>query len=128
MQSISKNRRSSVSWAIDVAKKLESLEKLQAGWDSYGGLPLKKRAKDFTIQAIGWINEEDLPTPAVVLSSGGTIQLEWKSDGKELHIDLGEGDSIEFVKCDRNGNIEEGEETKNIPSRMRKLASWLVNS
>src|SRR5690349_11563062 len=59
-------------WVIDAAKKLEALASLRQGWDSYGGDPLKPEAKDFTVRAISWLVNQDLPTPAVVLGSGGT--------------------------------------------------------
>jgi hypothetical protein len=113
------------SWVMDVAKKLEALGRLPAGWDSYGGLPLDPNAKKLAVSVLGWLGGEELPVPAVVLGSGGTVQLEWRANGKELEVELGKDNSIEFVKVNPNGDIEEGEERANLPQRLRGLTWWL---
>jgi len=59
------------------------------------------------------------------LGSGGTVQLEWRAKGKELEIELGKDNVIQFVKV-HNGNIEEGEERANLSQRLRGLTWWLL--
>jgi hypothetical protein len=113
-------------WVSEASKKLEKLGSLRQGWDSYGGLPLKPEARDFTVRAIGWLGEEDLPTPAVVLGSGGTVQLEWRYGGKELDVDLGEGEAVEFVTVDRGGKIDEGRKEGDYAALLKSLARWLL--
>jgi hypothetical protein len=117
---------STASWVLDAAKKLEALGKLPAGWDSYGGLPLDSNAKKLTVSVLGWLGGNDLPVPAVVLGSAGTVQLEWRAKGKELEVELGKDNAVEFVKVYPNGDIEEGEEKANLPQRLRGLTRWLL--
>jgi hypothetical protein len=116
-------------WVIEAAKKLEALARFRKGWDSYGGLPLKQRAKDLTLRVLGWLRKDELPVPAVVLGSGGTVQLEWRTRGKELEIELRDNDSIEFVKVNPDGEIEEeGEAENDLSSRLHDLTAWLLHS
>ena len=114
-------------WAFEAAKKLENLGALRQNWDSYGGLPLSPTAKRITFDALGWLKNQDLPVPAVVLGSAGTVHLEWRSKGRELEIGFGPAETIEFVKIDNQGHIEEGEADAEIRQRLRLLTSWLMN-
>jgi hypothetical protein len=114
-------------WVIEAAQKLEVLGRFRVGWDSYGGLPLRQMAKSLTIRVLHYLCEDELPVPAVVLGSAGTVQLEWKAKGKELEIELGENDTMEFVKVSPGGDIEEGEAMVD-PAKLHDLTSWLLRS
>ncbi len=113
-------------WVFEATRKLEALRRLRAGWDSYAGLPLKPEARNFTVRILGWLGREELPVPAVVLGSGGTIQLEWRAKGKELDVELRDNDTIEYVKASPGGEIEEGEAGPNLPAKLQHLAGWLL--
>lgn len=113
------------AWVLEAAKKLEALRRFHVGWDSYGGLPLKPGAKDLTLRVLEWLRKDELPTPAVVLGSGGTVQLEWRAKGKELEVELRDNDTIEFVKVSPDGKIEEGEAADKLSERLHDLTSWL---
>lgn len=123
---VSLNLAGASAWVVEAARKLECLALLPIGWDSYGGKPLKPSARESTLKAITWLQHEELPIPAVVLGSKGTVQLEWHSGNKELDVDLGEGGDIGFVKCDEIGDISEGR-TEQGPEELRSLTRWLVN-
>lgn len=116
------------AWVVEAAKKLDRLGRFRVGWDSYGGLPLKPSAQNLTLQVLDWLREDELPVPAVVLGSGGTVQLEWKAKGKELEVELRDNDSIEFVKVSPSGTIEEGETSVNLSGKLHDLTSWLLQS
>ena len=114
-------------WVMEAAKKLEAIGKLKPDWDSYGGAALDLAAKKLTVNALGWLANRDLPVPAVVLGSSGTVQLEWRGDGKELEIELGKG-GIEFLKVDPDNESEEGSDNTEIPQRLRELTWWFLNA
>jgi hypothetical protein len=120
---------SSAPWVLDAVKKLQEIGKLSAGWDSYEGVPLDSHARRLTVNALGWLGGNDLPVPAVVLGSSGTVQLEWRVNGKELEIELGRG-KIGLLQVYPGGDIkesEEGEETADLPQKLRKLTCWLLH-
>jgi len=116
------------SWVIEAAKKLEALGRFQTGWDSYGGLSLRSGAKHLTLQVLGWLRKEELPIPAVVLGSAGTVQLEWRAKGKELEVEIRDNDTIEYVKVSPAGEIEEGEAASDLSRKLRDLTDWLCHS
>ncbi|MGH7169348.1 MAG: hypothetical protein ACRELG_03615, partial [Gemmataceae bacterium] len=116
------------SWVVEAAKKLEALGRFQKGWDSYDGLPIKLGAKRLALQVLGWLRKDELPVPAVVLGSAGTVQLEWRARGKELEVELRDDDSIEYVKvfpADRE--IEEGEAASDLSAKLHELTGWLLH-
>jgi hypothetical protein len=122
---ISLNNRTA-DWVLEAAKKLEALGRLRPGWDSYGGVPLKRGTKELTLRILDWLGTADLPVPAVVLGSGGTVQLEWRTKGKELDVELRDNNTIEFVKVYQAGNIEEGETADNLSAKVHDLSRWLL--
>lgn len=118
---------SSAAWVYEAAKKLEALGRLRAGWDSYGGRPLSRNSRELTVNVLGWLSSDDLPTPAVVLGSEGDVHLEWRAEGRELEVELGNGGKMAFVKVYPNGNIEEREGQASLPLELRGLAWWLMH-
>jgi hypothetical protein len=115
-------------WVVEAAKKLEALGRFRTGWDSYGGLPLRRGVKSLTLQVLGWLRKDELPVPRVVLGSAGNVQLEWRANGKELEIELRDNNSIEYVKVSPGGDIEEGESALNLSGSLRDLTGWLLRS
>jgi hypothetical protein len=115
------------AWVFEAAKKLENLGKLRPGWDSYGGRALTQKSRTLTLNVLGWLASDELPTPAIVLGSGGDVHLEWRTKGRELEVDLGDGERIAFVKVFPNGAIEEGERQANLPAELRGLTCWLMH-
>ena len=114
-------------WVFLAVCKLETLESRKEGWDSYGGLPLQSDARELTVHTIKQLGGENLPVPSVVLGSDGTVQLEWRKGGRELDLDLTDKDRIEFVKCDPNGEMEDGFTDSQSSVQLRRLATWLLD-
>jgi hypothetical protein len=114
------------NWVFEAAKRLDSLVRLQPGWDSHGGVALRADTKQLTLDVINWLKSERLPVPAVVLGSGGTIHLEWRKRGKELEVGIGERPGLDFIMVYPDGDIEEGQAKHQLPSRVRDLTSWLL--
>jgi hypothetical protein len=113
-------------WVMEAAKKLEAIGRLRAGWDSYGGSELDPEVKTFVVVVLQWLGRENLPVPAVVLCSPGTVQLEWRArGGKELEVELKQGGAIEFVKVSSKGNVEGGVAESNVRNELRNLTIWL---
>ncbi len=114
-------------WQFEAMKKLENLAALPKGWDSYGGEPLRADVRDLAARLIGWIEMDDLPVPAVVLGSAGTVQFEWKHKGRELEVEVLSGDSLGFLKVSEDGDMEEGRVVRDLPDASRGLIRWLLH-
>jgi hypothetical protein len=113
-------------WVMEAAKKLEALGRLPAGWDSHGGRPLNAASRELAVSVLGWLENEHLPVPAVVLGPNGTVQLEWRAKGKELDVELCGDSAINFVKESPEGELEEGRTDRNLQERLKKLTRWLM--
>jgi len=119
-------------WVVVATNKLEALSKYRRNWDSYGGLPLSPNARRITFDALQWLKNQKLPVPAVVLGSGGTVHLEWRSNGKKLELGFGDKGMSEYLKVDPQGNGEEAEDAEYADEEAREkietLADWLINA
>jgi hypothetical protein len=114
-------------WVFDAAKKLQALSVLPKGWDSYGGLPLRPEAREMAARVLDELQARPMPVPNVALGSEGNVHLEWRSTGRELEVELGDGTSIEYLKVGPDGDIVEEGKTDFLDSqRLENLAGWLV--
>ena len=110
-------------WQFEAMKMLENLAALPKGWDSYGGERLRPDAKKLAVKLIDWIEMDDLPVPAVVLCSAGTVQFEWKHQGRELEIEVVSHDSVEYLVVHPSGEMQEGAITHDLPDKVRQLTN-----
>jgi hypothetical protein len=68
------------------------------------------------------------PAPFVFPTDVGGIQFEWKSDGRELDIEvLPEGTHLSFLTLVGGKVTSEGEIPDNFERRVRSLLSWMVS-
>ena len=117
----------SATWVLDAAMQLDSLAALKAGWDSYGGRPLNEKAKEIAFGTLSILKTTNLPVPCVALGSSGDVQFEWRRDGRQLDLDVGDdADAVEFVTVDPTGHITEGTEKTDWRRRVLLLAGWLI--
>jgi hypothetical protein len=75
-------------WVEPALRTLGNLFLLPVGWDSYGG-----RAPDPSCVLAAWrlltaVMRDDSPTPAVVPTARGSVQLEWHRNGVDLEIEV----------------------------------------
>jgi hypothetical protein len=113
-------------WQFEAMKKLEYVAALPKGWDSYGGERLLPAVRDLAVKLIDWIEMDDLPVPAIVLCSAGTVQFEWKHQGRELEIEVVSHDSVGYLIVHPSGEIQEGVITHDFPDQVRQLIAWLL--
>ncbi len=112
-------------WVLEAAKKLEALGRLPAGWDSYGGLPLRHEVREMTVRVLDRLKVTSLPVPTVALGSNGTVHLEWEAQGRELELGLGAGATVGYVKVGPDGEIDEGQADAGNQEILR-LTRWLM--
>jgi hypothetical protein len=113
------------TWQVEALKKLSVLGTLLKGWDSYGGLPLRSDVRQAAADLIDWTEAEDLPVPAVVLNSGGTVQFEWRYQGREVEVEVLGKHSLRFLKVHSDDRMEEGEVSGDLAEQVRRLVDWL---
>lgn len=72
---------------VSLVAKLQELELLHSGWDSYGGRPLSDAAVLPAIQ-LALIGIQMCEAPNLILRSSGGIGLRWRNGNRELEVDV----------------------------------------
>ena len=75
-------------WSHDLVMKISELGELEEGWDSYGARPVDPQCATATAEFVLNFLDRNTPTPAVVPTTRGGIQLEWHRAGADLEIEI----------------------------------------
>jgi hypothetical protein len=93
---------SAPAWMSPAIARLRALLSLPPNWNSYGSMPIAPstihRALQFMVSAL----PSRAPTPAIVPTPSGGVQLEWHQDGLDVEIEL-LPDGIACSVGDQNG-------------------------
>jgi hypothetical protein len=109
--------------------RLDQLAALQPNWDGQGAAPIDaaliRAVREWGPGMPGWAFA---PPPAVVPLSSGTVQLEWRRDGRLLELEFEATDRIHFLRWDPPHGIED-ENTIPVGARDRaeRLLAWVCN-
>ncbi len=111
-------------WFIDLQGRFDELTALNKGWDGYAGLPVSFNCALFAANLIERIFVADVPKPALVPGSDGTVQIEWHRSqfDIEIHV-LGPNELIANRYDHRTGCNEELE----LENDFSELAKWVVD-
>jgi len=75
-------------WIIPILEDICKLDLLPQNWDSYGAVPIgPETALKAMILVINLLSPND-PTPLIVPTRNGGIQLEWHDGGIDLEVEL----------------------------------------
>ena len=99
-------------------------------WDSYGSPRLSdgsyRIAYNFLYDLLDISIFPEFPKPFIVPASGGGVQFEWQSDGRELELDFSDPDQIEFLKVYEDSSTEEGRISSERQISCLNLLKWLL--
>jgi len=75
-------------WRPAITEKLESLIKLELGWDGYQGKPVSFENANFALKMLERIYCNGAPAPQIVPGTAGDLQIEWHTHVAdiELHV------------------------------------------
>ncbi len=68
-------------------KLLTELLDLKENWDSYGAAPIGVSHVESAINLLQCVMQCNTPLPAIVPTSRGGVQLEWRMDGIDLEVE-----------------------------------------
>lgn len=98
----------------------------QAGWDSYGALPIGRRAVDQAAELVEILLEDGFPAPDVFPLTEGGARLEWIQNVLELSINVdGIGEPSVYFCDDSAGEEWEARLTDSVPYLNSILARLL---
>lgn len=82
-----------------VRARLNRLERLPHGWDTYGSPPIQECAVMAAYRLLHVIRSEGYTSPTYVGAvPGGGLQFDWSSSGRELEIEILPDGSIECLR------------------------------
>ena len=84
------------NWFSTTARALLELLYLPDGWDSYGAKQVKPRAVEKMLETLMSILEPNTPTPAVVPTSQGGVQVEWHRSQVDFEIEVTSSGELSF--------------------------------
>ena len=76
------------TWVTPTVNALGRLLAMPRNWDSYGARPIDPASVGAAIELAFSLMTDSTPTPAVVPTSGGGVQLEWHTRGIDLEIEI----------------------------------------
>jgi hypothetical protein len=76
------------AWFWPVLENICRLDELQENWDSYGGRPINPDCAAAAISLLLSVLEPDTPTPAIVPTNRGSLQIKWHRGGIDLEIEV----------------------------------------
>lgn len=111
-----------------VAERASSFQRLEHGWNTYQARSPESRALDFALQflrdSIGVLLDYGIeaPTPFLVPTPSGGVQLEWKILDRELELEVPKPGHFEYLAVDSEG------ETEGAASRWEatRLIRWVI--
>lgn len=75
-------------------QRIEALVALGAGWDTYGSQPIRPAVALHAVRLLAAILSDDVPTPSIVPTSTGGLQLEWHQRGADLELEVSPDKSV----------------------------------
>lgn len=112
---------------MDTKGFLRSYLQYPRGWDSYGGIPLRKDVYDLAIVILSYLDSRGLPEPYVVLGSEGTVAFEWDRDDWELTIEVTSGQSVTVVQqFSSPDDVIEYEVKGGFPFSLAGITDWFI--
>lgn len=90
------DQRTRVSLVAAVTR-LQELQQLRPGWDSYGGSPISAVAIENSLTILIAALAKGAPVPAIVPTSTGGVQLEWHNSRCDLELEISDRLATAFL-------------------------------
>lgn len=88
--------------------RISALMALGSDWDSYGGQPIRPSAALHAVQLLAAVLSNDVPSPSIVPTSDGGLQLEWHQEEADLEMAVTPDRSVEVFLQMPNEQTWEG--------------------
>jgi hypothetical protein len=112
---------------LEAVRTISGLMHLPPNWDSYGSPRIQEATVRRAVQVLYIVEKEKMapPSPHIVPVSGGGLQIEWRTGGRELEIELLPDGSIEFLTVEGEQINESFLRPDRIDLVVPMLIEWL---
>lgn len=97
---------STPEWLSPVVERLSALLALPSDWDSYGAKPVDPQLALTALKLLGRVMHNDSPSPSVVPTSSGGLQLEWHARGIDVEVAIASPHDVHLSFEDASGAWE----------------------
>lgn len=109
-------------WCREVVRRICALGDLPDNWDSYGGRRIQAPCAVAAIEIALDLFGPRTPTPIVVPTNQGGLQMEWHRGGTDLELRIDSASQIELSF----GDVRSGEEYEaTFTAEFPRLAPWI---
>lgn len=118
-------------WLLQALNRLDSVAGLPSGWDGEGGPPLNPEIVASAATLLQYLQRDDVPLPFICPIAGGSLQMEWSSEGKQVELELVDQQTMAFLRVANPTTgeaIECGEYPVSDVNRSRALLDWLAGA
>ena len=115
----------SPAWQVDALRNVGELSELPHNWDGYGSPPPSEGACEAAARLISLMESFPLAAPEIGPASGGTLQMEWACNRRELELHVLADQSVEYLRVVNGEPIEQGTVGISAPDVARHV-TWLL--
>ena len=83
-------------WLTSAHSRIARLMNLQANWNTYGARPIQFHVATAAFDLLCQIADSKTPSPAIVPTSDGKLQIEWHQGGFDLEVRVDSRSSFSF--------------------------------
>lgn len=110
-------------WCREVVRRICALGDLSDNWDSYGGRRIQASCAVAAIEIALDLFTPRTPTPIVVPTNQGGLQLEWHRGGMDLELRIDSASQVEISFA----NVPSGEEfEETFTTELPRIAPWIA--
>jgi hypothetical protein len=111
-----------LEWADEIATRLVAFLDLEPNWDSFGAVPPRWEAVEAAYELLMLISDPTTPTPQVVPTTTGGVQLEWHQSGIDLEVEV--NSAFRFSVLYENSSTGELREEE-LVADLTPLRAWV---
>jgi len=113
-------------WVADCILRISEFAQLPHDWDSQGSDPVTAGALKAALIFLSESPVELIPEPSVSPVPGGGLGFHWRSDGRDLEIEILPDGRVEYLKTLKTGEQIRSEEGMMTTFDDKNLWCWLA--
>jgi hypothetical protein len=114
-------------WYARTVRLLNELIELEPNWDSHQSRPPSPQAHATALRVVRLVPEFGLGAPHIAPVPGGGIDLSWYFDRRRLEVEVLPSGSIEYVRYDQDGSVDDGSIALEHVEEIRDHLRWATN-